>query len=523
MAKSITLGGKGSSLTSATVFQFANRLAEVRIDSSLIDKLSSSSSSSPSAAKKKQNHELSRYLISFPDFITLEESRASMVVLLNKLILSGVVIRPRLVDFIAEILNLGIGEGRGGLEVWEIEVTDEERRVIESCLGTMDGICGILDHEATGLVGVIDAVAALSCEAVKADVTGFGSLDLGDGFSVKSEAAVGGDLRVLLNGSKLVGKVEVGAVLDVPSVHGSLREAVKAVHSRARVEFNSGVRGGKEGNRKAWSIVLMPLAMALRDLGESSLGRAKLNLGSIAGGGASTSLQCLLEEKIVNAYEEIANANEKLVDGFRSVSDVEHAKFLHTVNGLLSLVRRVISLEMVTALLSFEGSELLGRKQESSASSEIVDGESSSAEKKGEKKKKNAVLGKGTAVISQLIKDRLQSSLADAVDESSVVRKAIETLNSLLDPKGADFDDFSATVKEIVESNESRRLPKLPKGTRDFAKEQMAMREKQFSIITNVFKRHGALALDTPAFELKETLTGKYGEDSKLIYDLADQ
>lgn len=28
---------------------------------------------------------------------------------------------------------------------------------------------------------------------------------------------------------------------------------------------------------------------------------------------------------------------------------------------------------------------------------------------------------------------------------------------------------------------------------------------------------------DTPVFELRETLKGKYGEDSKLIYDLADQ
>ncbi|XP_052203729.1 histidine--tRNA ligase, cytoplasmic-like isoform X2 [Diospyros lotus] len=60
-------------------------------------------------------------------------------------------------------------------------------------------------------------------------------------------------------------------------------------------------------------------------------------------------------------------------------------------------------------------------------------------------------------------------------------------------------------------------------GTRDFAKEQMAIREKAFSIITEVFKRHGATALDTPAFELGETLMGKYGDDSKLIYDLADQ
>eukprot|EP00955_Chlamydomonas_euryale_P094496 364862-Chlamydomonas_euryale.AAC.7 len=39
----------------------------------------------------------------------------------------------------------------------------------------------------------------------------------------------------------------------------------------------------------------------------------------------------------------------------------------------------------------------------------------------------------------------------------------------------------------------------------------------------NVFKRHGAVSIDTPVFELRETLTGKYGEDSKLIYDLKDQ
>lgn len=31
------------------------------------------------------------------------------------------------------------------------------------------------------------------------------------------------------------------------------------------------------------------------------------------------------------------------------------------------------------------------------------------------------------------------------------------------------------------------------------------------------------MTIDTPVFELKEILTGKYGEDSKLIYDLADQ
>jgi len=51
----------------------------------------------------------------------------------------------------------------------------------------------------------------------------------------------------------------------------------------------------------------------------------------------------------------------------------------------------------------------------------------------------------------------------------------------------------------------------------------MTIRKKAFSIIEEVFERHGATALDTPVFELRETLMGKYGEDSKLIYDLADQ
>uniref|UniRef100_A0A8C7D2C6 histidine--tRNA ligase n=1 Tax=Oncorhynchus kisutch TaxID=8019 RepID=A0A8C7D2C6_ONCKI len=60
-------------------------------------------------------------------------------------------------------------------------------------------------------------------------------------------------------------------------------------------------------------------------------------------------------------------------------------------------------------------------------------------------------------------------------------------------------------------------------GTRDYNPKQMAIREKVFNTIISCFKRHGAENIDTPVFELKETLTGKYGEDSKLIYDLKDQ
>ncbi|EDW33789.1 GL26979 [Drosophila persimilis] len=64
---------------------------------------------------------------------------------------------------------------------------------------------------------------------------------------------------------------------------------------------------------------------------------------------------------------------------------------------------------------------------------------------------------------------------------------------------------------------------KTPKGTRDYAPQQMTLRQGVLDKIVQVFKRHGGEAIDTPVFELKEVLTGKYGEDSKLIYDLKDQ
>ncbi|EJK56825.1 hypothetical protein THAOC_23204, partial [Thalassiosira oceanica] len=95
---------------------------------------------------------------------------------------------------------------------------------------------------------------------------------------------------------------------------------------------------------------------------------------------------------------------------------------------------------------------------------------------------------------------------------------------------GKDLDLSNSALLESLEgaieklqSGGMQRKPKVALGTRDYLPEQMAIRQQAFSIIRRVFLRHGAVEIDTPVFELKETLTGKYGEDSKLIYDLADQ
>nr|GEU42627.1 lysine-specific demethylase JMJ25-like [Tanacetum cinerariifolium] len=145
----------------------------------------------------------------------------------------------------------------------------------------------------------------------------------------------------------------------------------------------------------------------------------------------------------------------------------------------------------------------------------VADGVGAKPDKKKEKKKK--ALRKGIVVLIHFIKDI--RSVTSNIDASSLLEKLSNGFHSLLDLKDASFDLLLQKVKEFVISNESRRLPK---GTRDFSEEHI-VREKAFSIITNVFKRHNAMPLDNPICELRETLTGKYDEDSKLIYDLAYQ
>ncbi|RMZ79475.1 hypothetical protein DV738_g3339, partial [Chaetothyriales sp. CBS 135597] len=68
-----------------------------------------------------------------------------------------------------------------------------------------------------------------------------------------------------------------------------------------------------------------------------------------------------------------------------------------------------------------------------------------------------------------------------------------------------------------------QELLKNPKGTRDWSGQDVDILEDVLAQISSVFRKHGGKKLDTPVFEREEVLKGKYGEDSKLIYDLKDQ
>ena len=67
------------------------------------------------------------------------------------------------------------------------------------------------------------------------------------------------------------------------------------------------------------------------------------------------------------------------------------------------------------------------------------------------------------------------------------------------------------------------RKPQVLKGFRDYLPEQMILRQEIIGRVRGVFERHGFEPLDTPALEYLEVLTGKAGENEKLMYRFEDQ
>lgn len=118
-----------------------------------------------------------------------------------------------------------------------------------------------------------------------------------------------------------------------------------------------------------------------------------------------------------------------------------------------------------------------------------------------------------SAVLKTLREQNADKSLVDeAHKQLGDLRRALGQLNAA----GKERDKGDGKKKE-------RLLLKTAKGTRDFGPAETACRSHIESVIKDVFTSFGGTGLDTPVFERKDILAGKYGEDAKLIFDLADQ
>ncbi|KAJ8507205.1 hypothetical protein ONZ45_g10393 [Pleurotus djamor] len=126
----------------------------------------------------------------------------------------------------------------------------------------------------------------------------------------------------------------------------------------------------------------------------------------------------------------------------------------------------------------------------------------------------NEEIKKQTDALNEL---RLQKADAAAVAEAKKnlgeLKKSLAALNSAA---GGGGSKDSGKKKE-------RLLLKTAKGTRDYGPGEMFCREHIERIVKETFTTYGGSCLDTPVFERKDILAGKYGEDAKLIFDLMDQ
>ncbi|KAI0501280.1 hypothetical protein KFK09_016224 [Dendrobium nobile] len=522
----IVIGGKGSSLSSADVYAVARGFRKVAIDPAALERFSRSQSPPPHPVAVE----------SISKFLTTAESRAALVVLINKLVVSDGAVRPIFLSLIGEILGLQSGHSSldfgssGGLVTSLFKLngkhpdefvgaTKVEICLLEKSSAASVGICAMLDCYASALVRLSDAVAAFSCEAARADVAFFDLPPSGDGFSIKDETDVAADIKAFLLGSKTVGQLNSEPFSEIPLVHGSFRGAVRALHDRTRVELNSSINVRSHGKEIALVALVFRLAMSIQLMCEISLERAMV-VATFLGNEEK-------RKKFMEDFNKRCPSLDVMREGLcfiseKTASGSDSVEVLHGVYELLVILKEILAWEAAVALYALELDDSIEKQEVNDPACINVNSENEKVEKKVEKKKRKKTLGRGTSILWKVFKDMLNSQNDASIDNVATFGHWAELLALYFAPEETKFHTLLGKIKEIVESNEVRRLPKIPKGTLDFGKEQMAIREHAFSVITDVFKRHGAVSLDTPDFELSETLMGKYGEDSKLIYDLVD-
>jgi histidyl-tRNA synthetase len=72
-------------------------------------------------------------------------------------------------------------------------------------------------------------------------------------------------------------------------------------------------------------------------------------------------------------------------------------------------------------------------------------------------------------------------------------------------------------------SKSDLRRPQVLRGFRDYLPKQMILRQRIIQTFRGIFERHGFEPLDTPAIEYLSVLTGKAGENEKLMYHFEDE
>lgn len=369
---------------------------------------------------------------------------------------------------------------------------------------------------ARGLLPLADAVAALSCETLRANSAPFEAEYVDASRPHRGIVTAATNLRLLLENSKLVNsrkdaEADPACVRYIPQYHGPVRDAVLAAYKTVELELNSAAVEGAA----ARSIGALHPQVLQTTLGSTLDGLNVLLRGSnerrqvidVSAAPLAPASACAVElvETVTASLAQELSLSLKAFDAedeqIRARMAEKNAKAAEAAAKAAAAAAKED--EKLAAMPEAQRAKILEKRKKKQEKSKEKDGA-----KKGAKEE--VKIGAGSAAFRQFV----------AQSGGSTAAELATTLNPF-DVRGAAL--FVEELLARIGSGGARRKPKIAKGAQDFLPHQMQLREKIFNKIRMVFKRHAGVEIETPVFELKETLTGKYGEDSKLIYDLADQ
>ncbi|KAG3085144.1 Histidine--tRNA ligase, cytoplasmic [Phytophthora idaei] len=366
---------------------------------------------------------------------------------------------------------------------------------------------------ARALLSVADAVAAVTCETLRADSAAFEAEFVDAARPHRGIVTSAQNLRLMLDGSKFVNSqkedaTDVAAVRCIPQYHGPARDAVLVAYKAVETEINGAVGVSAAAKRAGAGIHPQALKTALSATTEA--------------------LHVLLQGSV----ERLHVVEPKATDAPKTTNAVE----------LVEATAAALSRELVPSFKFFEEEEaqLKARQAEKNAKAQEAATKAAAAAAKEDEKLAAMPEAQRTKILEKRrkkLEKQKENAKKSGKDElklglgSQAVRQYLVGLGdwqagvekSAFDLRSSSLSQFLDELYVRLGSGGARRKPKIAKGSQDFLPHQMALREKIFNKIRMVFKRHAGVEIETPVFELKETLTGKYGEDSKLIYDLADQ
>jgi len=396
----------------------------------------------------------------------------------------------------------------------------EAASVVQGEFLTTGGAC-LLALGAQNALQALDGVSALSCEALGSNTNSFSAEQFEQARQHRGQITSSLNMRLLLEGSKRTGVGEVKGdacvpFLTIPQVHGPACDAISVAVKAAELELNSSelgpIRENDVGlNASQMLLVSQSVSAAVHLVSLSSAARIAVLHGDRRAA-AAVPPACSFGGDFASILSQIV--------ALSVLARQELVQTLSILTGLEEAAKEKEKEKEAKAAAAAQENEKKKPAQDESNWTPAQKAKAEAARKKKEEKaaakaaakgsKSGIVLGAGTGALRTTIKSASAS---------------MQDLATLLNPFNNSESSLAAQCAALLERLNSggKRRPKVAKGTRDYGPEQMRIRQEVFSTIRKVFKRHGGVEIDTPVFELKEVLTGKYGEDTKLIYDLADQ